>query len=889
MRNKIDYGIHLGLEYACICRMEKSVPVIKKIEVTDDFIPCCVYFNRRGGTVVGMSAYRSLKSDKKNATKLWKHGDSNAFVEFQRTMGTDTIYHSQNMENQGLKADYTSEELSAEVLKALRSYITDDSFRSVVITVPAQFTDNQKSATKQAAKLAGFEHCELLLEPIAASMAYCMSSIPGDGYWMVYDFGEGTFTVSLLKVEDNVFKILDTDRDNYLGGKDLEYAIVDEIIIPYLKEYYGVESILTDNKRKNILRDALKTYAEDIMNKLSIQNKVDIISNLGELGVDEDGEEIELDLTVTQKQAFNNMRPFFQKSIDVCKNILERNSINENQLKKIILTGGSTRYSLVRDMLRDQISKNVDTSVDPMTAFASGAAFYASTLDADVKDEAVDVRTIRFIIGYEITSEDKSEWVGIQLDKATTGADCPNKVYVKLVSSDKTWSSERTEIDANGNVVELPLKEGKVNTFSILTYDEHSVALECQPNEITITQGTKAGTASLPYYICSSCFNETFLRVETVPIKGLEKGTLLPASGKLPSLKYDEEIIPNDEGIAKIPIFEVESLYKGQYAWLCENVAEILITGECLDFVIPKETAIDIIISVDSAGQLNAKAIVPELGRSFNPIVHFVKNSPDSEYSGTIKYEIRYGYNKLDKMLKDGMEIGTLYSELKAVDNDFEIMSIGEKNTTLLKIKEVLRKIDKLDNETIFERRKINLIKGIAKAKELRDRLYTKYSFYSLSVIERDARNAFERDDPKSIRKLLSEVDSFIISQSNKIKKDEELKRNSVLLDINVFENTELHKAYANISIDKESDYQILDIRIRRMESKLSPNRWTSELIKINKTGRILELDLPTSFFDEYEITAYTESGARMPVYPSILIIDKNNNLKNYQYGKNQN
>ena len=117
MRLKIDYGIYLGLEYACMCRMERGVPVIKKIEVTDDIMPCCILFNRRGGTVVGASAYRSMKSDRRSETKSWKIESSNTFVEFQRTMGTDKIYHSKNMEAQGVKADYTSEELSAIVLK----------------------------------------------------------------------------------------------------------------------------------------------------------------------------------------------------------------------------------------------------------------------------------------------------------------------------------------------------------------------------------------------------------------------------------------------------------------------------------------------------------------------------------------------------------------------------------------------------------------------------------------------------------------------------------------------------------------------------------------------------------------------------------------------------
>lgn len=434
-RLKIDYGIDLGTTNSAICRMEKGIPVIKKIEVTDDTMPSCVFFNRRGGTVVGASAYRSMKSDKKSATKSWKVEGSNTYVEFKRTMGTDKLYHSKNMADKGLKADYSSEELSSEILKALKSFVTDEVFRSVVITVPAKFTVNQKTATKQAARLAGFDHCELLQEPIAASMAYGLSTDQKNGYWMVFDFGGGTFDAALLKVEDGIMQVFDTEGDNYLGGKNLDYAIVDEIIIPYVKENFAIDGILEDDRRKEVLRDAMKTYAEELKNKLSFQNQEDIISNLGELGEDEDGEEIELDLTVTQEQAFAAMRPLFQKAVDICKTLLERNSMRGSQLNKIIMVGGPTHSPLIRQMLREQITENIDTSIDPMTAVACGAALYASTLDADIKDTDVKVGTIRLNVGYESTSVEPSEWVSIQLDKSSTGMNCPNKVYVELVST----------------------------------------------------------------------------------------------------------------------------------------------------------------------------------------------------------------------------------------------------------------------------------------------------------------------------------------------------------------------------------------------------------------------------------------------------------------------
>lgn len=157
-----------------------------------------------------------MKQDKRRATKSWHKGASNTYVEFKRTMATDTQYPCAN-----LNKSFSSEELSAEVLKTLKSFVTDETFNSVVITVPAKFTVNQKTATMEAAKMAGFKHCELLQEPIAASMAYGVSSDEKNGTWMVFDFGGGTFDAALLKVEDGIMQVFDTEGDNYLGGKEL--------------------------------------------------------------------------------------------------------------------------------------------------------------------------------------------------------------------------------------------------------------------------------------------------------------------------------------------------------------------------------------------------------------------------------------------------------------------------------------------------------------------------------------------------------------------------------------------------------------------------------------------------------------------------------------------
>ena len=175
-RIKIDYGIDLGTTNSAISRMENGDPTIKKTDTLKDTMPSCVYINKKKAIQAGDSAYNALKRDKLKSMK--GGGESNAFIEFKRTMGTDKKYHSPNMGK-----DLLSEELSAEILRTLKSFVKDENINSIVITVPAAFKNNQKEATRKAAKLAGFNHVELLQEPVAASMAYGLDSAKKDGYW----------------------------------------------------------------------------------------------------------------------------------------------------------------------------------------------------------------------------------------------------------------------------------------------------------------------------------------------------------------------------------------------------------------------------------------------------------------------------------------------------------------------------------------------------------------------------------------------------------------------------------------------------------------------------------------------------------------------------------
>ena len=749
-RNKIDYGIDLGTTNSAICRMEKGEPVVIKTDVLKDTMPSCISVNKKGSIKAGDSAYNTMKQDKRRATKSWHKDASNTYVEFKRTMATDTQYPCTN-----LNKNFSSEELSAEVLKTLKSFVTDETFSSVVITVPAKFTVNQKTATMEAAKMAGFKHCELLQEPIAASMAYGVSSEEKNGLWMVFDFGGGTFDAALLKVEDGIMQVFDTEGDNYLGGKNLDYAIVDNIIIPYLQEKYAVDGYLQDEEKKEVLRDAMKTYAEDAKNQLSFKDHEDIISNLGELGEDGDGEEIELDLTLTQAQVFDVMRPYFQKAVDICKNLIQRNNLNGSQITKLILVGGPTHSPLIRQMLREQVTPNVDTSIDPMTAVATGAALYASTMDADVSDDDIQVGTVKLNIDYQSTTVGMTEYVPVCL---VDGCSLCN-VFVEFIRGDKAWASGKVEISSKGDVIELTLLEGKANSFNISCYDDKGNSLPCFPNEITIIQGSVVGAAPLPYNIGIATWNENRKRGVFHMAKGLEKNKSLPATGVVNDLKTSNQLRPGlSSDVLTIPIYQVDDFTEaeGKSASLYEHVADVVITGDDVDTLITEDSLVDVTLKADSSEQM--KLEVHFLATDIT--VEKILDTSKKHMMVNVNEDIKKGFTEADTVIKklaeSGIDVNDLQDELAAIRTDNE--NTTEKKEVLSHLRELLRKIEKLDVGTEWQRVEKELREEFDKLEKAQNDLGNDKTAQMVNQLRTQTDNAIRTKDVQIGRTVLEQV-----------------------------------------------------------------------------------------------------------------------------------
>lgn len=633
MRNKIDYGIDLGTTNSAIARMENGVPTIKKSDTLKDTVPSCVHFNRRQITSVGDTAFNVMVKDNTKALERFEKGQTNTFIEFKRTMGTTHTYESSNMNK-----NFTSEELSAEILKKLKSFIQDENIYSIVITVPAKFLNPQNEATMKAAKLAGFKHIQLLQEPVAAATAYGLTAKNKDSFWCVFDFGGGTFDAALLKSEEGILTVKDTDGDNWLGGKNLDEAVLDQIIIPHLQENYAIDSILEDSTKKEILRNALKPLAEKVKIQLSFKEEESIFPELDETlpFTDDNGVEPEIDILVTQRDLENVLAPIFQKAINITKDLLKRNNLKGSDLGALILVGGPTFSPILRRMLKEQITENVDTSIDPMTVVAKGAALFASTITVsdEVKDETRDKTKLQLDIKYEATTVELEEMVNIKVLKEKTEGIFPDKIYADVVRSDGAWSSGKKQIGEKASIVEVLLNEGQSNVFNINVYDEAGNKLECQPNQFNILQGIGGldGMQVLPYHIGIAKYFHTEEKDLFLPVKGLEKNKKVPATGVVNGLKTRTSIRPGmTSDFIRIPIYQGNHNAEGTNPVLNNLINEVIISGENLPKLLPEGSDVNITIKVDRSQIMQFTAEFPTIEHIEELKIEIKQTEPPTE------------------------------------------------------------------------------------------------------------------------------------------------------------------------------------------------------------------------------------------------------------------
>jgi len=404
------------------------IPSAEGATYAGKMFPSVVAFTKDGQVLVGEPARRQAVSNPEGTIRAAK-----------RKMGSDEKYKVYGKE-------YTPQQISAYILQKIKTdseaYIGEP-IKKVVITVPAYFNDNQRTATKDAGAIAGLEVVRIINEPTAASLAYGLDRGGAEHNLMVFDLGAGTLDVTMMEFGDGVFEVLSTSGDTQLGGKDM-----DEAIIKWLVDEFKKDSGI-DLTKDRMAMERIREAAEKAKIELSTVLETDI--NLPYVTADQSGPK---HLNVKMKRA--KLEELISPIIDRCKKPIEQ-SIADAKLKpsdvtKVILVGGPTRMPIVRKFVEDYTGKKAESGVDPMECVAMGAAIQGGVLAGEVKDIVLlDVTPLTLGLetlgGVATALIERNSTIPTRKSQVfTTASDFQTAVTIHVVQGERPMVSDNTSL-----------------------------------------------------------------------------------------------------------------------------------------------------------------------------------------------------------------------------------------------------------------------------------------------------------------------------------------------------------------------------------------------------------------------------------------------------------
>ncbi len=376
-------GIDLGTTNSVVAVMEAGTPAVIPNQEGGRTTPSVVGFTKSGERLVGQVAKRQAVTNPENTIYSIKRFMGRRFNEVSEEMKLVPykVVPGENgdarVEIQGKK--YSPPEISAMILNKLKeaaeAYL-GEKVTKAVITVPAYFNDAQRQATKDAGQIAGLEVMRIINEPTAAALAYGLDK-KKDETIAVYDFGGGTFDISILEVGDGVVEVKSTNGDTHLGGDNIDQRIIDWLIQEFKKEQ-GV-----DVSKDQMALQRLKEAAEKAKIELSTLLETEI--NLPFLTADASGPK-HLTIKLTRARFEQMVDDILQRSVGPCKQALQDANVTPKDIDEVVLVGGSTRIPKVQQMVRDLFGKEPNKSVNPDEVVAVGAAVQGGVLGGEVKD-----------------------------------------------------------------------------------------------------------------------------------------------------------------------------------------------------------------------------------------------------------------------------------------------------------------------------------------------------------------------------------------------------------------------------------------------------------------------------------------------------------------------
>ncbi|HEY5866352.1 MAG TPA: molecular chaperone DnaK, partial [Candidatus Tectomicrobia bacterium] len=375
-------GIDLGTTNSVVAVMEGGEPVVITNREGNRLTPSVVAFTREGERLVGQIARRQAVTNPEKTVYSIKRFMGRRFAEVKEEISMVPYKVVAKNNDAWVRIDdkeYAPPEISALVLQKLKEAAEDylgEKVTEAVITVPAYFNDSQRQATKDAGRIAGLDVKRIINEPTAAALAYGLDK-KTDETIVVYDFGGGTFDISILEVGDNVVEVKATNGDTHLGGDNFDQRIIDWLVSEFKREQ-GI-----DLSRDPMAMQRLKEAGEKAKCELSTVAETDI--NLPFITADASGPK-HLLMKLTRAKFEQMIEDLVDRSVEPCKQALRDSGLTPNDIDEVVLVGGSTRVPLVQQAVKRLFGKEPNKSVNPDEVVAVGAAVQGGVLAGDVKD-----------------------------------------------------------------------------------------------------------------------------------------------------------------------------------------------------------------------------------------------------------------------------------------------------------------------------------------------------------------------------------------------------------------------------------------------------------------------------------------------------------------------
>ncbi len=413
-------GIDLGTTNSVVAVVEGGDPVIIPNEEGGRTTPSVVAFNEKGERLVGQVAKRQRITNPENTIYSIKRFMGRRYKEVPEEIKQVPFKVTQvsngDVRIEALGKKYAPPEISALILQKLKKAAEDHLGEKVVkavITVPAYFNDSQRKATKDAGVIAGLEVERIINEPTAAALAYGMEK-KKDETIAVYDFGGGTFDISILEVGEGIIEVKSTNGDTHLGGDDIDQRVQDWLVTEFKKDS-GI-----DLSKDKMALQRLKEAAEKAKMELSTTMETEI--NLPFVTADASGPK-HLLMKLSRSKLEQLMDDLIQRTVEPCKQALKDAGLKPENIDEIILVGGSTRIPKVQELVKDLFGKEPHKGVNPDEVVAAGAAIQGAVLAGDVKDVLL-----------------------LDVTPLTLGIETLGGVFTKMITRNTTIPTKKAEI-----------------------------------------------------------------------------------------------------------------------------------------------------------------------------------------------------------------------------------------------------------------------------------------------------------------------------------------------------------------------------------------------------------------------------------------------------------